>query len=492
LVHFALGEIYRDEVKETDRAVAAFNDALDLDPKFLNAFSSIEALLGSQNRWKQLEENYVRMIQRLPKTPETHAPRMALWRALGELYLKILQQRDAAMSAYQVVAAGLPEDAVVQETYADLAAQKPGNEEHAIIAYRRAVANTDNPGRVCSAFAELSARRKDYDSAYLAAEVVRDLIGNPGDNEKEILAKLSPYAKNKEVAQRPITDQLWQTHLFHPKVRGPLAEMMALLYQQLGQLYSLPLAHYQLNPKKHRIDVGSAQEYQIHHYRYVARLLGMEAIDLYSPFLVITRERLAKRSRDPVPEPQVGVEICHTHPVCLKVGGKFFGEHGQKEVYYWLGRALALMRPELALSQRLSSDRLEALVQAAISLSTNQFAFTANRRAIEVERAALQKTLSEPARASLDRIVRQYLKTAGPRDVAGLIEGAELTAVRTGLFAAGEMEPVKRMVVGETGAAYRVTSAHKIREMMVFALSEDLHLLRRAVGTQVEVQGRKG
>jgi hypothetical protein len=131
-------------------------------------------------------------------------------------------------------------------------------------------------------------------------------------------------------------------------------------------------------------------------------------------------------------------------------------------------------------------------VQAAISLSTNQFAFTANRRAIEVERAALQKTLSEPARASLDRIVRQYLKTAGPRDVAGLIEGAELTAVRTGLFAAGEMEPVKRMVIGETGAAYRVTSAHKIREMMVFALSEDLHLLRRAVGTQVEVQGRKG
>ena len=75
---------------------------------------------------------------------------------------------------------------------------------------------------------------------------------------------------------------------------------------------------------------------------------------------------------------------------------------------------------------------------------------------------------------------------------AGLIEGAELTAVRTGLFAAGEMEPVKRMVIGETGAAYRVTTAHKIRDLMVFALSEDLHLLRRAVGTQVEVHGRKG
>jgi len=492
LVHFALGEIYRDDLKEIDRAVAAFNEALDLDPKFVDAFSAIEVLLGSQNRWKQLEENYVRMIQRLPKTPETHASRMTLWRALGELYLRILNQRDSAVVAYQVVAAGLPDDAVVQESYGDLAAQKPGQEDAAMSAYRRALVNTENPGRVCSAFAELAARQKDYDSAFLAAQVVRDLIGSPGDIEKEILTKLSPYAKKHEVAQRVLTDQHWQHHLLHLKVRGSLGELMALLYQQLGQLYSPPLSHYQINPKKHRIDVSSAQEYQVHHYRYVARLLGMEAIELYSPFLIATRERLAKRSGTPVPEPQMGVEICHTHPVCLKVGGKFFSEQGQKEVYYWLGRTFALVRPELALSQRLSFDRLEALLQAAISLSTNQYAFTANPRAIESERAALEKSLSEPARVALDRIVRQYLTGAAPGDLGSFVEGAELSAVRAGLFVAGEMEPVKKMVSSETGAAYRVPVAQKIRDLMVFAISEDLRELRHAVGTQVEVPTRKG
>ena len=492
LVHFALGEIYRDDVKEIDRAVAAFNEALDLDPKFVDAFSAIEGLLGSQNRWKQLEENYVRMIQRLPKTPETHASRMTLWRALGELYLRVLQQRDSALVAYQVVAAGLPDDAAVQESYGDLAAQKPGEEDAALAAYRRALVNTENPGRVCSAFAELAARKKDYDSAFLGAQAVRDFIGSPGAIEKEILTKLSPYAKKNEVAQRALTDQHWQLHLLHPKVRGSLSELMALLYQQLGQLYSLPLSHYELNPKKHRIDIGSAQEYQVHHYRYVARLLGMEAIELYSPFLIATRERLAKRSGTPVPEPQVGVEICHTHPVCLKVGGKFFSEQGQKEVYYWLGRNFALMRPELALSQRLSFDRLDALLQAAITLSTNQYAFTANPRAIEAERAALEKALGEPARVALDRIVRQYLAGATPGDLASFIEGAELTATRAGLFVAGEMEPVKKMVLGETGAAYRVPAARKIRDLMVFAISEDLRALRHVVGTQVEVPTRKG
>ena len=266
---------------------------------------------------------------------------------------------------------------------------------------------------------------------------------------------------------------------------------MGVLYEHAGYLYSLPLAQYQLNPKKHRIDVSTAQEYQIHHYRYVARLLGMEAIDLYSPFLAATRERLAKRAKDPVPDPQVGVEICHTHPICLRVGGKFFSEHGQKEVYYWLGRTLALARPELALSQRLAPERLAAVLQAAISLSTDQFPFTVNPKLIETEREALTKALNEPARVALDRAVRQYLEVATSRDLADFIEGAELTAVRTGLFVAGEPEPAKKMVLGESGSAYRLSAPSKIREMMIFALSEDLHALRIAVGTQLEVQTRR-
>src|SRR5262249_23581448 len=82
-VPFPLGEIARDDLSEPDRAVAAFNAALDLDPRFVEAFSAVESLLAGQKQWKQLEENYVRMIQRIPKTDETHVARMALWRALG-------------------------------------------------------------------------------------------------------------------------------------------------------------------------------------------------------------------------------------------------------------------------------------------------------------------------------------------------------------------------------------------------------------------------
>ncbi len=490
-VWFALGEIARDELKDLSTAEKAFNAALDLDFKFVDAFSAIEQMLGKAKQWKLLEENYARMIQRLPKVEETHAARMTLWKALGDLYLNVMKNTEGALMAYQVVAAGMPDDPQVQEIYGQLAANA-GKPQEAVRAYRKAMELTSNPAKIASELARLAALQKDYDSAYLAAQVVSNLIGEPGPHEREILTKLTPYAKKKEsVSPRPLTDRLWQTHLFHPKIRGPISELMAILFEQAGHLWKEEFPRYGINPRRHLIDVATAQEYQIQHFRYVGRLLGMEQIPLFSPWLVATRERMAKRSNEPAPDPLVGVEICHTHPVALKVGGKFFSEMGQKEVYYLLGRTMALLRPELALSQRLSAERLEAVFQAAISLSVDKFRFTADPRAIDHERRALEKTLPEPARAALARVTREYVKVATPQDLRNYLEGCELSAVRTGLFVAGEIEPVKKMVLGESGASFRVQARSKIRDLMVFALSEDLHALRVAVGTHVEVQVRR-
>ena len=56
---------------------------------------------------------------------------------------------------------------------------------------------------------------------------------------------------------------------------------------------------------------------------------------------------------------------------------------------------------------------------------------------------------------------------------------------------AGDVEAVKRLVQEETGSNYRVPGKVKIRELMTFAVSEDLATLRAAVGTAVEVPSRK-
>lgn len=490
-VWFSLGEINRDELGDPDRAIQCFNAALDVDWRFVEAFSALERILGRAKKWQQLDENYKRMIARIPKTPETHGVRMNLWKGLGDLYLNALKAPDAAVQVYKVVASGLPENVEIQELYASLAQQQPGYEQEAVAAWLRALPSTSNPGRVTTALAELAAKRKDYDSAWIAAQVMVGLIGEPGPGEKEILAKLTPYAEKREVAQRQLTDRMWVDHLFHPKVRGPLADLFAILFEQAGSLYKEDFSRYGIVPKKHFIDVESAPEYQIHHYRYVSRLLGMDKVAIYSPFLTTTRERMAKRTTEPAPEPMLGVEICHTDPVALRVGGKFFSEAGQREVYYLLGRTLTLLRPEFILTQRLSGERLEAVLQAAISLSVDRFRFTADLRAIDSERKLLEKHLTPQARDALARVTSEYVKVATPNDLRNFMEGAELTATRVGAFVAGKIEPVKRMVMAETGPHFRVQPRSKIRDLLVFALGPDLHALRVAVGTNVEVQVRK-
>jgi hypothetical protein len=344
---------------------------------------------------------------------------------------------------------------------------------------------------VASALAELAAKRKDYDSAFLAAQVVSGLIGELGASEREILTKLTPYAKKRESAQRALTDRLWHQHLFHPRIRGPMSELMAILFEQAGALYKEDFARYGIIPKKHLIDVNQGAEFHLAHYRYVSRLFGMDQIALYSPFLVGTRDRIAKKTSEAAPDPMVGVEIVHSDPVGIRVGGKFFGEAGQREAYYLLGRTMALLRPELALTARVSVERLEAILQAAISLSVDRFRFTADLRAIDTERKLLERSLTEQARAALARVTREYVRLATPNDLRNYLEGAELTAVRAGALAAGEIEPVKRMIMAELGTNFRVQPRSKIRDLMVFALGDDLHALRVAVGTSVEVQLRK-
>ena len=210
--------------------------------------------------------------------------------------------------------------------------------------------------------------------------------------------------------------------------------------------------------------------------------------------LLATRDKLAKRTSEPAPEPMVGIEICHTHPVCLKVGGRFFTElskDGQRDTYALLGRTLAGLRPEIALAQRLLPEQLDAVFQAALALAGFSWRWTAPHAVIEAERAKLEPALPDSARVALARAAQDVIRRGNTDSLKEYLEGADLTGVRCALFVAGDVEPVKRLVQGETGSAFRVPGKAKIRELMTFAVSEDLAALRAAVGTAVEVPSRK-
>jgi len=99
--------------------------------------------------------------------------------------------------------------------------------------------------------------------------------------------------------------------------------------------------------------------------------------------------------------------------------------------------------------------------------------------------------MTEPFHAAMTRLVPEVLRRSDSDPVRDYLEGAELTWARCALFTAGDLEAVKKLVQGETASSFRVAGKVKIRELMTFAVSEDLAALRIAVGTNVEVPSRK-
>jgi len=477
-----LGILLRDKLSDIDGAAKALNAALDLDFRFIEAFQALESMLGKQRRWGELESNYHRMIQRLPKTDDMFSARMALFRTLGDLYLNVLKRVPEATQVYAVLAKGLPRDAHVQETYATLARQT-GKLDEALAAYRRASLTTQNLTKVAVELATLSVEKKHLDSAWLAAQAATVFLDSKGEDEKAIVQKLARWARKKGLPQKPLTAQHWNA-LYHPSVRGQQREFLGLLYLHAGALFKEEHASYQMNPRKHQLDLSKSLEYQLGQLKEVSRLLGADAIPVFSPFLVFSR---AKRGSETPPEASIGVEICNTSPISIKLGGRFFSETGQNEVCFWLAKTLTLMRPEFVWTRIMPLERLEILFQAAVSLTQEPFPYTVNVQQMEPDRQALNRVLPLMVRNRLKQLAKEMVASHAHGGLTGYFEGAEMTALRVGALLTTEAAPIKKILNAEQGVMAPALLQRRIRDLVEFMLSEEFIFLRGDLGIQVDV-----
>jgi hypothetical protein len=474
-----------------DDAVDAYDAALDLDAGFLAAFSALEALLQRRKRYKLLEEAYSRQLERLAATDQTRLARAALWRALGDLRAKELHDDGAALSAYQASAELSPDDAPAQEALAAFATRVKGHEEIAREAWRRALPSSNDPGRVCLALGELSAKQKDLDAAWLATQVFDGLVDAPGAKEK--LGRLLPPLASRK-ARAHLTDRLWQKTLFDPGVRGPVGEIMGILVEQAGEALAEPHSKFEVNPRKHKVDLKVEQPAlrNLAELRSISRLFAMESAEIYSPFLGGPTEAKLFRGSRPTPDRELNIELCATHPLSLKLGGKFFSSRQPPQeraclAAYWM----SFLRPELAMARLVPRMRAGVLFQAAISLVSDRYRCNADPKELARERKLLKKALNERALVALTTVVRQYVPDAGPDDPFGWLEGVELTAARAALLVAGEVGVFKRVIL-DPKLLSELDEKVARRRLAGFVMGGDLQALRAALGLGVSAAKREG
>ena len=91
---YTMAQLYRDKLDDQDRAVELFNEALDLNPSFLEAFERINKILTAQKDWKQLERAFRKMLHRVSPARATPDLEFNLWHNLGLIYRDRLQRHE--------------------------------------------------------------------------------------------------------------------------------------------------------------------------------------------------------------------------------------------------------------------------------------------------------------------------------------------------------------------------------------------------------------
>jgi tetratricopeptide (TPR) repeat protein len=469
-LHVSLAEILREDVKDEGAAVAELEKALDRNPRLVQAFGQVEEILTKAKRWTDLEQSYVRMIQRLPKGPEAAQARLALWKTLGELYRNVLRNDDGARMAYQVVAKADPEDAVSLETYADLAAKKPGEEKDAIAAYRQLLRTGAKAAKAASALVTLHASRKEYDQAYSAAQVLAHLLGQASQDEIQVVSRLRKFARDQ--ASRTLDDGLWAT-LLHERVKGPLADIMTLLALHARPMFVQKEKDLGLNPKKDELDVQGSMLFFANMFKYVERALGMKGLRLFRQGEVSSR-----------------LQLVPTEPAGLVAAPEMFEERPKKDLWFAIGKAMAFVRPELFMARLMPHDQLDLVFQAACSVGTSKFVVTADPHLVEKLKHELERTLPENVRRNtLKLLARSYCEVQHPGDVRAYLDGAELTSNRAGALLACDLEVVRRGVVHEKPQVSKLREDMRLRDLALFCVSEEYTRLREKLGLSCVVSG---
>jgi tetratricopeptide (TPR) repeat protein len=459
----ALADLLGRAMGEIERAADVLEMAIDRSPEFVEAVQALEAMLAKARSWQRLDSAYQKMIRRQGDKPETLGQRATLWRAAGELRGHRLKDKAGALQAFETGAKLLPDDAAAQEAFAEAALEQPERVKEALAAYLRALPTSPQPQKICAAFASVAEKAQDADSMYLAQAAGQVFAGGP-EPKHAAQAQLPPRFR------APMSERAWRDALLHPSMRGPLGELMTLLWETWSPKYAREPGDFKLNPKKHAIDLGSASHPVMQHLAVMTGALGFRSLGLLSPYLAPQ----SSSRRETHPDDGISLRVLPTAPMSLVVGEKFVTERDGAQLYAQMGFHLAQLRPELALAAALQPEELQAMVEAALSMGAPSFNPTVDQKLLKTPRKQLEKTLSDNGRIALQTVAARYLQVAQPNDLRRYLDGVRLTPLRAAVLVSGSFAAVKALFTPNEPA---------VRALLRFALDGELHALRVATGT---------
>ncbi|MGE0785808.1 MAG: tetratricopeptide repeat protein [Sandaracinaceae bacterium] len=467
---YTIAVILRDEVKDSDRAIAMFDNALDLDPKQLKAFEAINKILNQKKDWKQLERAFRKMLHRLANKggASDQAEKdleYNLWHNLGVIYRDRLKQYENAIAAFTMVTERIKPDSP---------------QEHVILAELHTMIGGDNVAKAIEEHQWLLRQdayrvesyqqlyklyfdARQYDKAWCLAATLT-FLKKADAEQQQFFADNRPSGPIRPTAR--LNDERWLKDLAHPSQDLLASKIFEHLWPAVLSVRIQSDKQAGLSPK-HEVNPAESTVTFARTFGFCATVLGLP-----TPRLFLRTDVAGGLTHMPV------------WPLASLSGATLLSGFTPGDLLFVAARHLADYRPEHYIRTMLKSNtELKAVLMAGLRLSGVVPQADAQTEQIAQQLAA---KIQPAQRDALRTLAKRFVDAGARTDIKEWLQAVELTSCRTGLLVCNDLDTAARMVT-QLGAAGPVDLApkDKVKELVLFSVSEPYFRLREYLGIRI-------
>ena len=464
---YTMAQLYRDQ-DELDRAVELFNEALDLNPDFLESFERINKILTGQKDWKQLERSFRKMIHRIAGKGKTDLE-YNLWHNLGIVYRDRLADVDKSIEAFRMASRIKPEDITERQILAEL--YETSDQLDLAVEEQQEILRRD-PTQVAPyrALYQLYYRKQAYDEAWCMCGALSFLRRADEDQQKfyeDYRPKGIPQVRSR------LDNDTWRKYVFHrteDQTIGLIFEMLTSAaltakMQQLRAANQLPVLDKRYKQEPHTTTVTFAKT-----FFHVAKVLGVTPPELYVHTNI-----------------QGGLTAAPIMPFASVAGQSVLSGFTPHELSFVVAKHLSYYRGEHYIKNIFpTQSELTQLFFAGLRMVLPDAPVPPDMaQNVDVTAKTLVAMMQPQHREGLRHVVRKFMDAKAAINLKKWLQATDLTACRAGLLVCGDLEIAKKILLIEPQVPGDLTPEDKITELIVFSVSNEYFALRKALGLTI-------
>jgi tetratricopeptide (TPR) repeat protein len=467
---YTMAQLYRDKEGDQEKAVELFGQALDLNPQYLEAFERINKILTAKKDWKALERAFRKMLRRMSAANVSNPDlEFALWHNLGLIYRDRLRDMASGIEAFKMATRFKPDEAVERQILAELYEATDQTEaaigEHSLVLQKE-------PLRVepYRSLYKLYIRMHEYDRAWCMCAALA-FLRKADEEEQRFFEDYRPRGMI-QVKSR-LDNEAWVRQLFHKDENlyiGKIFEMLtpAAIIAKTNLLRTqkqLPVLD-----RRFRQDPATSTVTFAKTFGWAAQVLGIATPELYV--------------RNDVPGALIAVV---STPPASVAGQTVLTGFTPQELTFIVGKHLSSYRGEHYIKNLFPTlNELKVILFAGVKIVIPDFAVPGEMaQAVNATAAELVKHMQPVQRDSLRLVVQKWIEDGAKADLKRWMQAIEITAGRAGLLLCADLEIAKKIIAAEPQLPGDLPPAEKMKELLVFSVSEQYFSLRKTLGIAV-------